>query len=337
MNVVQEQVRELRDEAGDVQQGAPVAAAQSVQGDSMFAGDTPASLVGQTPLDGAHWHTQLQRTGPQDLSFTSPSSRANSAPTRRPSVTGPHQRWPTATPLSAHINALHHRLNTPASTAAGGRPTPGSALGSASSLSRSWTAGAWLCASPQSTPAGLLDRVQASGLSSTPAAEALNPLFDDSGSGSKPTGDQEPVVEAAQGPIIAGADIAKTPQEELLPQQQQMSEATAAKAGPAEAAPLQKQLSELQAQLAAALRQNAALVQAQETAAAAAQAARDEAAKVAEEGAAARLVSAQLSLQLEAAHEQLSLARKQAQIASLVPHAGDTLSQTSLQKLLNPL
>ena len=251
------------------------------------------SLMETTPSDDRHWHTNLQRTAPQELSFASPSSRGDSALTgRRPSVTGPRQPRPAITPLSVHINALHHRLNTPATAAAHGRQEPGGTPGSSSSLGRSWTAGAaWNSAACQGSPLVAQDQSPAcasSGPAHTPHADAVNPLFDDTPSGSKPAAD------------TATHSDGGTNQEHVRQQTGGLEAASSA------AERNQQPPARLEAQLAATLNQNNTLSAALEAAAAEAAAARQNAAELGEEAAAARLVSEELALQLEAAHEQLS-------------------------------
>ena len=297
-------------------------------------GRTPSgmleSLMETTPSDGGHWHSHMQRTAPQELSFASPSSRADSALTgRRASVTGTRRPRPAVTPLSVHINSLHHRLNTPATAAAHERLESGGTLGSSSSLGRSWTAGAaWNSAAGQGPPMVAQDQspvCASSGPALTPHADAFNPLFDDTPSGSKP----------AAGAVTHSDG--GTNQEQITPQ------AGAPEAASAAAERNQQPQAKLEAQLAGMLSQNNTLSVALEAATAEAAAARNRAAEVGEEAAAARLVSEELALQLEAAHEHLSREQadarrlQDAHAAALAPRTGQLALQIGFTKILNML
>ncbi|BDA44627.1 hypothetical protein COCOBI_06-1030 [Coccomyxa sp. Obi] len=285
------------------------------------------SLMETTPSDGGQWHTHMQRTEPQELSFASPSSRGDSALTgRRPSVTGPRQPRLAVTPLSVHINALHHRLNTPATAAAHGRLESGGTLGSSSSLGRSWTAGAaWNSAVCQGPPMVAQDQspvCASSGPALTPHADAFNPLFDDTPSGSKP------------------AASAVTHSDGGTSQEQIRRQAGVLEAASSAAERNQQPQAILEEQLAATLSQSNTLRVALEAATAEAAAARNRAAEVGEEAAAARLVSEELALQLEAAHEQLSRVQadarrlQDAHTSALAPCTGRTEEDLSTEVLM---
>ncbi len=327
---VQGQVSALQEalqRAGGAAQAVPEAPAATPAQGGRISDSALASLVESTPSDLGDWHTQLQRTGPQELSFASPSSRCDSALTQRPSVAGPRQPRTAVTPLSAHISALHHRLNTPLSAAACARLDLGSILGSgpgsASSLSRGWTPSAWDSAALQQIAAANgRDQGSASGSSGpglTPAADALNPLFDEAPTSSK---------SAAEKTAEAGATryaAAPERQEEVASMQETIIQQSAA------ADQCRLAQAELEAQLRDALRKKSALTVALEAATAEAQAVRNLAAAAREDAVAAKLVSEELSLQLENAHEQLSLAQQEArrlmdaQFSALAPCTGQPL------------
>lgn len=161
-----------------------------------------------------------------------------------------------------------------------------------------------------------------SGPALTPHADAFNPLFDDTPSGSK---------------LSAGAvkhSDGGTNQEQIR-RQAGVPEAAASAAE----RNLQPQ-ARLEAQLAAALRHNNTLNMALEAATAEAAAARNRAAEVGEEAVAARLVSEELALQLEAAHEQLSRVQadarrlQDAHAAALAPRAGQPALLNGFRKVL---
>ena len=335
-------LQEALQQAGGAAQASPMYPVATPAAGGRISPTAMASLVDATPSvpeatpsvaeatlsDARNWQTQMQRTGPQELSFASPSSRGDSALlTRQPSVTGLRQTRPVVTPLSAHISSLHHRINTPVSAAARARLGPGSAPGSASSLSRGWNPSAWNRVSAPGAAAGTQDQSStcgSSGAGQTPMADLLNPLFDDS-----PSSSHAPAGQAAD----AGASAENAPadrQEDSAFSQDATSHQTADSAAAAADHGRSAQ-AELQARLTTALQQNEGLSGALDAATAAAQAARAQAAAAGENADAAQMVSAELSLQLEAVLEQLSLVREEARrltdahAAALAPCNGQHL------------
>lgn len=312
---------------------------------------TLGTVIEDTPLPPrVQWHAQMQRTQPQTLSsFGTPSSVSLSGVgSYCPAATTAGKVRPGITPLSMHLDRLHHRLNSPA-TARKFAATPPlrKSAEDQSIISASRTPQLWSRASydnisslslDQSSPAAECSTGMSSGIEPTPEAQPrsaaqANPLFESIPAAGAMSGAESVAEDGSQGygPISECANAAlhrnEVPQSgkddaglsanaldtpsrysENGPEFTSM-EQSRSQAGPASS---DSKAVTMQHQLDAALQQKGELKSALHRAAAAGQAARDEAARLREEANAAKAVSQEWCLQLNDALEQLKAARDEA-------------------------